>query len=183
MAQPGATISGLQVKPRELNNGGTSTSEVTFTSDGTVPAVTYLPPLALTGASGATTGVCTRFKVIAFGRVNTNGSYTFRPQLYYGISATVASNTLISAGIAVTSLATLTTNWRIEAECTYDGTSQRINCLTSGLLHTTTANAVATSITGVTSNNTTAQGFVVTGQFGTGDAANTCYLDGLDIVL
>ncbi len=181
MAGSGLCIARLQVKPREGNQGGTSTTETIFTSDGTIPAVTYLNPLQLTGASGATTGGASYFQVCAYGRVVTAGSYTFLPQLYYGTSATVASNT--SMGIVpVVTLATLTTNWKIVADCCYDGDSGRLIAQTQHAIHTTT-NQTGGSITGITSNNLTAQGFVVSFTFGTGNASNKVYLDGLDIIL
>jgi len=180
MAKSGSTIASMNGKPRELNNAGTSTSEVVFTTDGTTAVVTPLPPGQLTGASGATTGGASNFQVVAYGRVVTAGSYLFNAQLYYGTSTTVASNTSISSPISL-SLASLTTNWKIVADCCYDGDSQRLICQTATAIHTSTYQ-VGGSITGITSNNTTLQGFVVTGTFGTGNASNKAYLDGLDIL-
>jgi hypothetical protein len=178
----GAAISRMNVKPRELNQGGTSTTETIFTSDGTIPVICPLPPLQLTGDAGATTGGASMFRVRAYGRVTTAGAYTFAVRLYYGTSATVASNTAISLAQSA-SVSTISTNWRIEADCVYDGSSGRliVNSAKTAI-HTTTCEAGA-SITGVTSNNLTQQGFVVSATFGTGSATNAAYLDGFEILL
>ncbi len=167
-------------KPRELNQGGTSTSETVFTTDGTIPVVCYLP----TGAqlSGANPLKCARFWVRAWGRVVTSGTLNFTAQLQAGTSATAASNTDIEDS-GTTSLASLTTNWSIDANLLWDGDSNRINGSGTTQVHTTLDawTTIDNAITAYDPDGNTTLGFVVTGTFGTGAAGNKCYLDGFQI--
>ena len=169
-------------KPRELNQGGTSTTETVFTTDGTVPVVAMLPlASALTGANPLT---AIKFRVKAWGRVVTAGTYNFTIKLYYGTSATVASDTLISSSGTV-SLASLTTNWMVEADLVWDGDSQRINGHAWNQVHTTkeATGTIDNAVTAADPAGTTALGFLVSATFGTGNASNKAYLDGLQIEL
>ena len=71
-------------KPRELNQGGTSTSKTVFTVDGTEPVICYLPSSGQ--LSGANPLGAARFCVRAWGRVVTAGSYNFTATIQYGNS-------------------------------------------------------------------------------------------------
>ena len=175
-----ATFSAMNVAPRELNQGGTSTSATVFTSDGTTPVLAKLPlgnSLTGTNPRGAV-----RFRVRAWGRVVTAGSYNFTVFLQFGTSATASSNSDISNSSTV-SLASLTTNWFIEADLIWDGDSQRINGSAQNLVHTT-LEAIATIDNAQTSkdpNGSTTLAFCAGATFGTGAAGNKAYLDGLQI--
>ena len=172
-----SVISIGNVKPRELNQGGTSTTKTVFTSDGTTPVICYLPTPGQLGPGSM-------FKVRAWGRVVTSGTLNFTISLQYGTSATATSNTDIEDSGA-TSLASLTTNWMIEATLVWDRDSDRINGYGWTQVHTT-FDAEATIDNGITSadlDSTTGIGFVVAGTFGTGAAGNLCYLDGFQIEL
>ena len=173
------TFSIRNVKPRELNQGGTSTSATVFTSDGTIPVIAPLPVAGTLGAAGAP---ATIFKVRAWGRVVTVGTLNFTIFLQFGTSATAASNTDISNSGTV-SLASLTTNWLVEAELVWDGDSNRINGYQRNQVHTTleATAAIDNAITSADPDAGTALGFVVGGTFGTGNAGNKAYLDGLQI--
>lgn len=181
-AGPSSVISIPLVKPRELNQGGTSTTKTVFTSDGTTPVICYLPNSGQLAGGSTTSGYSGRFRVKAWGRVVTSGTLNFTISLQYGTSATAASNTDIEDSGA-TSLASLTTNWFIEAELVWDNDSLRINGFGRAQVHTT-YDAEATidnAITSADPTGTTAIGFVVAGTFGTGAAGNLCYLDGFQI--
>ena len=176
-----SVISIGNVKPRELNQGGTSTSKTVFTSDGTTPVICYLPtPNQLGGASAPGSA----FKVRAWGRVVTSGTLNFTVTLQYGTSATATSNTDIEDS-GTTSLASLTTNWWIEAWLVWDGDSNRINGAGWCQVHTTLdgLTTIDNAITSADPDGSTAVGFVVCGTFGTGAAGNKCYLDGFQIEL
>lgn len=173
------TISIMNGKPREGNQGGTSTTETVFTTDGTTVVYVPLPTAGQLGASGAP---ASRFMVRAWGRVVTAGTYNFTATLYYGTSATVASNTAIASSGTV-SLASLTTNWFIDASLVWDGNSNRINGWSGNQVHTTNEDEVTidNAITSADPDGDAARGFCVSFTFGTGAAGNTVNLDGLQI--
>ena len=177
----GSVIQTANGTPRELNNGGTSTSEVAFTTDGTVPVVLELPGALKDLAQSRS--VC--FKVRAWGRVTTSGTLNFTAALYYHTSLTsatiTAANALSSSGTV--SLASLTTNWAIEATLIWDGTGDRLNGYAWNQVHTTkeAETTIDNALTSIDPTATTAMGFIVAGTFGTGAAANVCNLDGFEI--
>ena len=174
------TIVTMNGKPREANQGGTGTSAIVFTTDGTTPV--YVPLPVWGQISGANPQGAARFAVRAWGRVVTAGSYNFTVALQYGTSATASSNSDISNSGAI-ALASLTTNWLVEADLVWDGDSNRINGYARNQVHTT-LEAVATidtAITGADPDAGTARGFLVNVTFGTGAAGNKAYLDGLQI--
>lgn len=169
-----------KVNARELNQGGTSTSETVFTSDGTIPVVLPLPSASqlcsAAGAGGQKPSI--GFKVIATGRVFTNGTYNVTVKLLFGVSATVGSDTAI-ATTGVVSCATANYPWRIEATLVWDATSNKIGGWYQAYLNTTiVAPTVVTNVvTGADPDGNGTQGFVVSGTFGTGHASNLMYLD------
>ena len=167
-------------KPRELNQGGTSTTKTVFTTDGTIPVICYLPTAGQ--LSGANPLGAARFAVRCWGRVVTSGTLNFTASLQAGTSATAASNTDIEDSGA-TSLASLTTNWSIDAELIWDGDSNRINGSGTTQVHTTLDawTTIDNSITSYDPDAGTPLGLVVAGTFGTGAAGNKCYLDGFTI--
>ena len=167
--------------PRELNQGGTSTSEVAFTTDGTVPVVLELPgALKALAQSGSV-----RFRVRAWGRVTTSGTLNFTAAIHYHTSLTsatiTASQVMESSGTV--SLASLTTNWEVEAELLWDGTGDRLNGYGWSQVHTTKAaeTTIDNALTSIDPTATTTMGFIAAGTFGTGAAGNTCNLDGFEI--
>ncbi len=169
------------LKPRELNQGGTTTTKNVFTSDGTLPVILSLPSASELAAAGVPGSM---FTVRAWGRVVTSGTVNFTISLQYGTSATASSNTDIEDS-GTTSLASLTTNWYIEANLIWDGDSNRINGWGRVQVHTT-SDADTTIDNGITSadpDGNATQGFVVCGTFGTGAAGNKCYLDGFQMIL
>lgn len=180
------------VKPRELNQGSTSTTETAFTSDGTIPVILPLPTALIgthqtTWAANNNPGgqqMSIRFKVLACGRVTTGGAINVTVKLYAGVSATLGSDTAIATTGAV-SVSTVSRNWQIEATLIWDSTSKRIDGWYAASLNgTVVANTVITNaVTGVdpvtqaTTTGVPPYGFVVSGTFGTGSASNAMYLD------
>jgi hypothetical protein len=170
------------VKPRELNQGGTSTSEVAFTSDGTIPVILPFPQGSeLAGGSG-TSGYISRFTIRAGGRVTGGTTTNYTPQLQFGTSATAASNTDICSGSAI-AVNSVSGFWLVEVDAwiTIAGLLDGFMRFgVSGSTRTFTdwavfSNAVSTATP--TGTGATAQGFVVTGTFSSGNASNASYLD------
>jgi len=163
--------------PRELNQGGTGTSETVFTSDGTLPVICHLPAAAkLADANNVSTAM---FKVRAWGRVTGGTTTNFTVQLQYGTSATASSNTDIEASTA-RAVDSASHNWFIEAKLCWDTTSNKIQ----GCGHAMVANlydvwaAADNAITSADPDADSEQGFVVTGTFSSGNASNVAVMDG-----
>src|SRR5262245_22468127 len=96
----GRTIYRPLTAARELNQGGTGTSETVFTSDGTLPVVLRFPQNVL----GGTTAIGRQaipVNIYYGGRVTGGTTTNFTPQLQWGTSATPGSNTDIESGAAV----------------------------------------------------------------------------------
>jgi hypothetical protein len=166
------------VTPRELNQGGTSSSEVVFTSDGTTPVVLHLPTaeqLASTNGIGAR-----RISVSAGGRVTGGTTTNFTAQLQFGTSATAGSNTDLESGGAVavnsaTGLFMIEWTGVITEDGVLDGAGRHF---VSGSTRTFTDWAVQdNAITTADPDGDGSQGFVVTGTFSSGNAGNAAYLD------
>lgn len=155
-------------------NLGNATSETQFKTSGGTTITLQIP----------SAGQLDRrpFIVRAAGRVTTGASLTFRPRLYWGISSTIGSNTMIADGGAVT-VATTSSNWMLECSLLWDSTSLVLNGMQRGFNHTTiVALAVISSqITAVDPTGSTAVGFTVTGLHGTSNTSNAAYLDYLEI--
>jgi hypothetical protein len=175
-----ATIIGVPLlKPRELNQGGTGTSELVFTSDGTLPVVLRLPTAEqLCSANGRGSR---RIAVRAGGRVTGGTTTNYTPQLQFGTSATASSNTDLESGGAV-AVNSVSGSWLIEWEGIIDATSSKLDGagrhFVSGSTRTFTDWAVqdnAVSTADPDANGTL--GFVVTGTFSGGHASNASYLD------
>lgn len=163
---------------RELNQGGTSTTETVFTTDGTIPVVLPLPTVGqLCGASMAQRASI-YFRVIAVGRVVTSGTLNFTVALYLQTAlALTAGNKIATSGTV--SLASKTTNWILEALLIWDSDSKIINGKFAGQVDTTVVAATTISNVQTAQNPTTGvvQGFVVSATFGTGAAGNKAFLD------
>lgn len=178
-----SVISQMNGTPRELNQGGTSTTETVFTTDGTVAVVLPLP----SAAELAGTNRASMFVVRAWGTVSTAASLTYAARLYYGTSTTIASNTIVLDSGTVT-IATTTTNWMIEGTLCWDGNGDILTGWGTTQVHGTTSggqvairNGVG-NITSVDPDGNGTLGFVVSGTFGTGNAGNTARLLGFQIV-
>src|SRR5213592_1039062 len=163
--------------------GNVSTTETQFLgSDGNVLAV-YLP---LSGKLSAPGGVkSARFVVKVHGRVTTGASVTFTPIVYWGTSATIASNTAISTQVTPT-LASVSTNWSTEIHLTWDATSGKLNGYYTGQSDITrksdtTITNVPTSVD-LAAADSTSVGFTVTGQFSaTAGATGTAFVDSFEV--
>lgn len=190
-------ISRPKVIPRELNQGGTSTSEVAFTSDGTIPVVLPFPSAGevagqgqqstwAANASGAR-AIMGVVRVRAFGRVTGGTTTNFTPQLQWGTSATPGSNTDLESGGAV-AVNSVSGFWYIDAVLYVDKASGKLNgtskwgVVGSTVTHTAEA-AIDNNITSVDPSGNGTLGFVVTGTFSSGNASNAAYLDGFYLEL
>lgn len=182
---------GQQLPSRELNQGGTGTAALVFldSTTATAPIVAKLNMGALSVSTGK---LCSAFKVTMGGRVTGGTTTSFTPTLYWGTSATTASNTAICTGAAV-AVNSVSGTWYLEATLQIDQVSGKITGhfknQVSGSTVTYTAEAVITNV--ITSSSTpalsfttnTAQGFVAAGTFSSGNAANVAYLDVFQIAM
>jgi type IV secretory pathway VirB2 component (pilin) len=120
------------------------------------------------------------FEIIASGRATTGGSLTWLAALQYTanvnlIAAATATNNTAFTTLSARTIATTTLAWYMRAVCTWDGTSivGQLQGYNAGTIET--ADAAISAVAADLSLETA--GFVVTGIFGTTNAANVCYLD------
>lgn len=169
------------VKPRELNQGGTGTTELVFTSDGTTPVILYLPTAEQLAPASGGAAFCT---IRAWGRVTGGTTTNFTAQLQFGTSATPGSNTDIESGAAVAVNSTSGLWWlKWEGVVTTTGYLDGAGThMIAGSTRTLTALAAQdNAITTADLDGVTAQGFVMTGTFSGGHASNAAYLDGFTL--
>lgn len=175
------TITTMNNAPRELNQGGTSTSEVAFSKDGTTVTMCPLPTASQLAGNSGTSGYSSRIMVRAWGRVTGGTTTNYTPQLQFGTSITPSSNTDLESGAAV-ACNSATGLWIIEwsGVVTNDGVLDGFGTsMVSGSTRTYTATAVQdVAVTTADPDGNTTQGFVVTGTFSSGSASNKAYLDG-----
>lgn len=177
---PGANvIATLNGKPRELNQGGTSTSITNFTTDGTVLVGVPITISRICTGSGAT-GNTKPVRIRAWGRVACPTTSNYTASLLFGSSS--SSTAVIEASTAV-SVANAGT-WQIQSDVMIDVANNR----TFGMGQSQVMGTVATLATfdnGITPDFSTASGiqyyFFVAGTFGTGTATNVSYLDGFEL--
>lgn len=178
-----SVISIMNGKPRELNQGGTGTTILAFTTDGTVPVV--CPLMSCEQLAGANSAKKSRqIRVTAYGRVTGGGTTNYTATLQFGTSATPGSNTTIEASTA-RAVNSEAENWVISVDLTLDSTSNKLNGRGwSQVGNLVDAYAVIDNqITAADPDGGTALGFVACGTFSSGFAGNLSYLDGMTIEL
>lgn len=155
---------------------GTAAGVFVTQADSTKPCILYFPTVVAKSAM---------FCVRAWGRVTTGTSGTFLATIQYGTSATAASNTDMCA-LAAQTVAT-NGNWSIATELQWDTTSQKLRGSmwgVSGDTPTLLALAVNTAVIStvdLTVTGGSGVGLVMSAKFGTGNAANTTFLDGFEM--
>lgn len=171
-----STVFRANGQARELNQGGTSTSETVFTTDGTVPVVLPLPTAGqLADASGTTTAL---FRVHAWGRVTGGTTTNFTAQLLAGTSATAGSNTDVETTGAI-ACNSESENWYVGGLFTLDTTSNKLNGQGTGWVGSTDVAIDSTGqATSIDPDANGTLGFVVSGTFSSGNASNVATLDG-----
>ena len=168
-----------QLPSRELNQGGTSTSEAVFLKDDETALICPLPSGGqLASANGKKMSV---FEVLAAGRVTGGTTTNWTAQLQYGTSLTPGSNTDIESGAAV-AVNSVSGVWIIRGTLWLDITSGKLDGFLchqiSGSTVTFTAIAKADNvITSVDPDASATLGFVLTGTFSSGHASNAAYVD------
>lgn len=169
--------------PRELNQGGTGTSETVFTSDGTLPVILDLPSAGALADTNANTVAF--FGVRAWGRVTGGTTTNYTVALQAGTSATAGDNTDIeqSTAIAVNSNSG---QWFIEARLIWDTTSNTYDGFSRfgvwGSTRTFTDWAAIDNSISADPDGNVALGFVVTGTFSSGHASNVSVLGGFELL-
>ncbi len=151
--------------------GASSTSATQFTDSAGNAAILYLP------CSGSYAN--RMFRVRAYGRATTAGAYTLVIGLYYGISATVGSNTLIAVSSA-RSISTASANWYIEAVMMQDSTSQKVGghqlAMVNNLFDTTAALSNGLTSVNLSTGTEGGIGFTAAATFSSSSATNAAYL-------
>lgn len=131
-----------------------------------------------------------RLKLRLAGRVATTSNLTFQVNLYFGTSATIASNTLLfSSGLQTVN--NLKTNWFMDVDFYWDGDSSTFCGIGSGQMSNgiigpaSLANVPSANpnIRNTISNAATAYGFTATGQFSGSSTGNHSFLDVFNIEL
>ncbi len=179
----------LLLPSAELNLGGTSTSEKQFLISTATAGVPVTAPLPCR-LPGSNTLKNRPFRIRAAGRVTGGASGNFAVSLYFGNSATISSNTKMST-TGNNNVNTTGGTWLLDTLCMWDSTSQTIRGQFSGFVYATmvTGAILSNSITVVDlstePNVATASGtqnvVTLTGQFGTGNAANVAYVDVFEV--
>lgn len=131
-----------------------------------------------------------RLKIRLGGRVATTSNLTFTVNLYFGTSATIASNTLLLSSGAQT-VNTKKTNWHIDVDLFWDGDSNTFCGIGSGQMSNGPIGPSALSnvpsanpnVRNTISNAATAYGFTVTGQFSGSSSGNHSFLDIFNVEL
>lgn len=187
-----SVIRQMNSRPRELNQGGTSTSLTIFSNAdtidgsaaGTLPVVLPLPSASELAFGSGVTGKSSMLKVRAWGRVTGGTTTNFTVTLQYGTSLTSGSNTTIEASSA-RAVDSANHVWAIEAEFVIDAVSDKIQgygkSMVANLYDAAAALDNSPSSVDVTGNGTL--GFVIGGTFSTGNASNTAHLDGFQLEL
>lgn len=181
-----STISRAALPSAELNLGGTATTEKVFCLYGSTTVACILPLPSLDALAGANAKKFSIVKITAAGRVTGGTTTNFTPQLQFGTSTTVASNTDVESGVAV-AVNSASGIWSIEGTYFIDYTSGKIDGYAANFLSgsTVTYTAVAKADNTISSSSTPAfsfttsslQGFVLTGTFSSGNASNVAYVD------
>lgn len=161
---------------------GNVTAETQFRNLNSAQANLVLP------ADGQFTNSWLKLRIA--GRVATTSNLTFQVNLYFGTSATIASNTLLLSSGAQT-VNTKKTNWHIDVDFFWDGDSNTfcgigIGQMANGPIGPTALANVPSAnpnIRNTLSNAATAYGFTVTGQFSGSSAGNHAFLDIFNVEL
>lgn len=113
------------------------------------------------------------FDILASGWLNTGASSTVTIKLYSGTSATPGSNTLLGSSGALTAFAGKAP-WYFRATCVYDSNSGKLNGTIKFISNNQLVAEVVLSnvVSGLNNANNPVANFVISVQFGTGNAAN-----------
>lgn len=166
----------LNAAPRELNQGGTGTSLIPFTTDGTIRARTPLPSAE---QLASTTGRKSIYlKVTAWGRATGGTTTNYTASLQFRDAA--GTETTIEASTA-RALASAAHNWIVQWEGVWDATSLKLQGRgwSSVASIVDAAAAMDNIITTAGPASTAEMGFIAAGTFSSGNAGNLAYLDGL----
>lgn len=138
-------------------------------------AALYFPPEI---NSGTVVGAASlRFKVHAWGTAVTSVTSNFQALLYYGVSATAASNTAMVT-LTNRSYASASGQWVIDGDFFWDNRTQKIQGPGGGSnLTTIETTALITAVTAV-DLTVSGLGLCVGALFGTTGAGNIAYMDG-----
>lgn len=164
-----------------ITNAGIFVRTATDTSVSKVAAIYFQPLISGTLVSAPSL----RFNVKAWGTAVTSVTSNFQAILYYGVSATAASNT---AMITLTNRSYVSTSgqWEINGDFLWDARTQKIQGPVEGTSFNLTTLETVALITPVTAVDMTLSGLgmCVGALFGTTGAGNIAYMDGfrLDVV-
>jgi len=140
-------------------------------------AAVYVPDQWQMGTTAGTF----RFNLRAWGRVTSGTSGNVSFSIDFGTSVTQSSNTAIIAPSAAAY--SVNGNWNIDAQCLWDSTSKLLNGNFTGWVTSAGTVIATTSITQLAAKDFTTNGlgFTVSSFFGTSNAGNIVFLDGLTL--
>lgn len=161
------------------NDIGNVTAETQMKNGRATPLILPLP------SNGSLSN--SAFRVRVTGRTSTTTNTTFELKVYFGISATIASNTLIFDSGAQT-VNNTKSNFEFWLDMTWDADSKTLagrgaGQLANNILGPSTLNNTPVSADPARDSNTflasgTTYGFTLTGQFGGSSAGNHATVDG-----
>lgn len=122
-----------------------------------------------------------KFALRAWGRVTSGTSGNVSFSVDFGTSTTQSSNTAIIAPSAAAY--SVSGNWNIDAELVWDSTSKLLNGIYTGWVTSAGTTIASTTITQLSAKDFTTNGlgFTVSSFFGTSNAGNVVFLDGLTL--
>lgn len=172
-----ANTNTIYVAPPALAGGGTgwATTEtaIKLASATTKPCVAYVP--------GSNRMKGKAFRVRAVGHVTGGTTTNFTAKLYYGTSATLASDTAIATSGAV-AVDSASHNFELVADLVWDATSKAMQGTFHGeVANTAVSRAALSNAVANADPATEGQGFLVSGQFSASNANNAVVLDELVI--
>lgn len=170
----------IPLPSRELNQGGTSTSEAQFLTASAQNGVAAQTSLIcyLPGSSRLNRRVT---KIRVGGRVNGGTATNFTAKLYAGTSSTIGSNVNIASTGAVATNGNQGT-WALDVDVAFDSTNNVYYGLQRGwMINTAVAQAALTNSATFTPSSETS-GFTITGTFSSGHASNAAYVDWFEVI-
>lgn len=122
------------------------------------------------------------FEVRAWGRVTGGTTANFTPSLYYGLSATVASDTIVKAATAA-AVDSANHSWSMFAQFVWDDTSDSLQGWVTWRIAgvAITAPVVNANITSADPEANTPQGLIISGLFSASNAGNSAIMDGFQL--
>lgn len=121
------------------------------------------------------------FRLRAWGRVTGGTTTNFTPSLYYGLSATVSSDSIVKAATAA-AVDSAAHSWQMVGDFVWDADSDTIQgAITFRIAAVAITALVVTTAISADPQANTPQGLIISGLFSASNAGNIAFLDGFQI--